>query len=278
MTGWLTTAAAAMVVAGVATLGSAARAQSVQVYDEGKVAQIFKSIGFGGRLGVSVRDIGDDDLKGGKSPAQGVIVEDVESDTPAQKAGIKNGDVIVEFDGERVRSTRQFTRLVQESPVSRPVPMAVMRDGQRVALNVERRADESFRYFDEIVRIPKKVTPPPSPKLDGLFSFGAGRLGISVQELSPQLAEYFGTKDGVLVSSVTENSNASRTGLKAGDVITAFDGESIKYTSDLVRRTNRLNSGDEFTLGVLRDKKAMTLKGKYERADQRRIITGRTIL
>jgi serine protease Do len=277
MTGWLTTAAAATVVAGVATLGSATAAQSVQFFDDGKVAQVFKSFGLGGRLGVSVRDVGNEDLKSGKGPTQGVIVEDVESDSPAQKAGIKNGDVIVEYDGERVRSTRQFTRLVQESAIGRQVPLIVTREGQRVPLNVERRTDESFRYVDELVRIPKKVAPA-APKLDGLFSFGAGRLGISVQELSPQLADYFGTKDGVLVSAVTDNSNASKVGLKAGDVITSFDNQSVTGTSELVRRVQRLNSGDEFTIGVVRDKKTMTLKGKYERAEQRRIITGRTIL
>ena len=63
---------------------------------------------------MSIRDFNDDELKAGKSTA-GVVVEDVEADSPAQKAGFKAGDVVVEFDGERVRSTLQFMRLVQET-------------------------------------------------------------------------------------------------------------------------------------------------------------------
>ena len=275
MTGWITTAVAATAVAGVATFGSALTAQTVQwAMDDG--AQVAKIFAFGGRLGVSIRDLTDDDLKTVKGAAQGVIVEDVDTDSAAQKAGVKTGDVIVEYDSERVRTARQFTRLVQESPVGRTVPLAVMRDGQRVALNVERR-EESFRYFDELVKAPKMIPPLP-PKLEGLFPLGTGRLGIGIQDLSSQLADYFGTKDGVLVTSVIDNSNASKAGLKAGDVITSFDGQNVTSTSELVRRTQRLDRGDEFTVGVVRDKKPMTLKGKLEQPQPKKVVGPRTVI
>ena len=65
------------------------------------------SRGTGNRIGVSVRDFNDDEVKAGKATA-GIVIEDVEADSPAQKAGFKAGDIVVEFDGERVRSTRQF--------------------------------------------------------------------------------------------------------------------------------------------------------------------------
>ena len=285
MTGWLATAVAATAVAGMATLGPALTAQTtVQLSDD--PAQLVKFFKFGSKLGVSVRDITDEDLKTNKGPAQGVIVEDVQEDSPAQKAGLKNGDVIVEFDGDRVRTTRQFTRLVQESPVGRSVPIVVTRDGQRVPLTVARRDDDAFRYVDELVRAPKgfaKMIPPmpplpPPAKFDGFYSYGNGRLGISIQELSSQLADYFGTKDGVLVTSVTENSTASKAGLKAGDVITSFDGQAVDSTSELVRRTQRLDAGAEFTVGVVRDKKSMTLKGKLEPAQPRRAVGARTVI
>ena len=199
MTGWMKTAVAATAVASVATLGSALTAQSVHFADDG--VQVFKSL-FSGRLGVSVRDLDDEDLKKVKGATAGVIIEDVENDTAAQKAGLKASDVIVEYDGERIRSTRQFTRLVQESPLGRSVPIVVVRDGQRLSLSVERR-DDSSGYFD-FAKGPKRITrsyaltPPALPmKIDELFA-SRGRLGIGIQELSPQLAEYFGTKDGVL--------------------------------------------------------------------------------
>ena len=104
----------------------------------------------------------------------------------------------------------------------------------------------------------------------------SSRLGISIDSLSPQLAEYFGTKEGVLVSSVTDNSAAAKAGVKAGDVITSFNGSTINDPQDLRRRIQSLNDGDEFTVIVMRDRKPVTLKGKAEWPERRR--TSRTIL
>ncbi len=126
-----------------------------------------------------------------------------------------------------------------------------------------------------------KVAPFP----EGSFDFapkiatilGAGRLGISVDELSSQLAEYFGTKDGVLVTSVIDNSAASKAGVKAGDVITSLNGGAVTTAADLRRRAQRLEDGDEFTLSVVRDRKPLTLKGKIEVVQVKR-PAGRTIL
>ena len=94
--------------------------------------------GTGSWIGVSVRDVVADDVSKMKlqGPA-GVVVEEVTGESPAETAGLKAGDVIVEFDGERVRSTRQFTRLVQETPSGRKVQASVVREGQRVPLSIE---------------------------------------------------------------------------------------------------------------------------------------------
>ena len=109
------------------------------------------------------------------------------------------------------------------------------------------------------------------------FLGASGQLGISVDELSPQLSEYFGTKEGVLVTTVRDNSNASKAGVKAGDVITSLNGGTVTTAADLRRRAQRLEGGDEFTLSIVRDKKPMTLKGKVEASQERR-STGRTIV
>jgi serine protease Do len=241
--------------------------------------------GYGGsQIGVSIRDLTEEDMKGGKAASAGVVIDDVEADGPAQKAGFRTGDTIVEFDGERVRSTRQFIRLVQETPAGRQVQAAVLRDGQRVALTVTPRESGSFGFdtkwskLDELRAIPKIVPPaPPKPPRFEMFYGGSGRLGITVDDLSSQLGDYFGTKEGVLVTSVNANSVAAKAGLKAGDVITSFNGGAVVTSSDLRRRTARLESGDEFTLAIVRDKKPMTLKGKLEDAPARR-PTARTII
>ena len=233
--------------------------------------------GSGSHIGVSIRDLNDDELKG--KTAVGVVVEDVEADSPAQKAGFRAADIVVEFDGERVRSARQFTRLVQETPAGRSVSVTVSRDGQRVPLTVQPRAGGSFRFWDgssdSVLAMPK-VAPPMVLKRDAFppsFEYllsGSGQLGVSVSELSPQLSEYFGTKEGVLVTTVRDNSNASRAGLKAGDVITSLNGGTVTTAADLRRRAQRLEAGDEFTLAIVRDRKPMSLKGKVEAAQPRR--------
>lgn len=98
----------------------------------------------------------------------------------------------------------------------------------------------------------------------------ANSLGITISDLSDQLAGYFGTKDGVLVTSVTDGSAASKAGIKAGDVVTSFNGSDVTQSSDLRRRIQRLEDGDEFTAGVVRDKRPLTLKGKMESVRSRR--------
>jgi serine protease Do len=200
--------------------------------------------------------------------------------------------VIVEFDGERVRSVRQLTRLVQETPAGRTVPAVLQREGQRTPVSVTPSDDGrfSFQGFDDLgsfgrelrLAVPKIAPPtPPSPPtppmvwdFDGLV--GRSRLGISIEPLSTQLAEYFGTKDGVLVSSVSDDSAAAKAGIKAGDVITNFNGSAVGDPQELRRRIQSLNDGDEFTVSVMRDRKPLTLKGKAERPERRR--TSRTIL
>ncbi len=248
----------------------------------------------GGQIGVTIRDVEDSDAKAGKLPAQGgVVIEDVAEDSPASRAGMKKGDIVAEFDGERVRSVRQFTRLVQETPVGRKAQAAVVRDGQRINVTVEPRESSGLSVFSDLegARVlrdfgrdfsfdmpapparparpatPAPPAPPAAPAFPDIDTFvwrtGNG-LGISVDYLSDQLAAYFGVKDGVLVTSIADNSAASKVGIKAGDIITSFNGSDVAAPSDLRRRIQRLEDGDEFTVGVVRDKKSLTLKGKAE--------------
>jgi len=286
MTGWIvaTAAAAALGAVGAGTLGWA-HGQSPAWTGDVEIAEAEQAVrvlgGSGSRIGVSIRDFNDDELKAGKATA-GVVIEEVEAESPAQKAGFKAGDIVVEFDGERVRSTRQFMRLVQETPAGRSVQTAVTRDGQRVTLNVQPRSGGSFKFWDgsgdnlaAFPKLPPKMmlkrdTFPPNLEV---FLGSSGQLGISIDELSPQLSEYFGTKEGVLVTTVHDNSNASKAGVKAGDVITSLNGGTVTTAADLRRRAQRLEGGDEFTLAIVRDRKPMTLKGKVEAPQPRRSTT-----
>ncbi|MEO8076297.1 MAG: PDZ domain-containing protein [Acidobacteriota bacterium] len=243
--------------------------------------------GQGPEIGVSIRDLDQDTARAG------VAIDAVAGGSPAEKAGIKKDDVVVEFDGERVRSVRQFARLVRESPAGRKTPVIVMRDGQRVSLTVEPRASNNFNIFrDEgnfggnfryafpvppappappaapaAPRAPAPPAPPAPPAFPDLQTFiwrSSNTLGITVSELSSQLAEHFGAKNGVLVTSVADASSGAKAGVKAGDVITSVNGSEVGDPSDLRRRIQRTQEGSEFTIGVVRDKKPMILTGKLD--------------
>jgi S1-C subfamily serine protease len=226
--------------------------------------------GRGSEIGVRITDAPE-------SGERGVKVDEVEPNSAAEKAGVKAGDIITMFDGERVRSARQFGRLVQETPPGRTVKMTVSRDGQQRDLPITpdsgRRGPVGFGDLTGHL-------PPFNFDFD-LPEFGSGRrLGVSVQELTGQLASYFGVQRGVLVTAVTEGSPASRAGLKAGDVIASINGNRIESRDDLVRALRnasdrRQAEAPEITIGIVRDKKESTVKATIEPA--RRALRGRPV-
>ena len=121
-----------------------------------------------------------------------------------------------------------------------------------------------------------KTVRPPNPGLfrwdeiepgDRVFAFatGKGRLGVTVQDLTPELAEFFAVKDGVLVSSVAKDTPAAKAGIKAGDVITAVDGKAVGSSNELVDQLREKNA--DVTIAVTRDKKAITLKATLDNKD-----------
>jgi serine protease Do len=287
------TAAAAAALAAAAGIGAAV-APAGHAQTAARVAPRALDVlgGRGSQIGVSIRDLRDDD----KGAQAGVLVEEVSADSPAEKAGIKKGDIIIEFDGERVRSVRQFTRLVQETPAGRKVSAALVRDGQRITVSIEPRESDRFHILTDMPNLrvfenfgrdfnlavppappalpaqPSRPTPPapPVPGFDSFVWRVGNMLGLTASDLSSQLAAYFGAKNGVLVTSVNTDSAAAKAGVKAGDVITSINGGTVESVSDLRRRVQRLENGDEFTLEVVRDKKTITLKGKFEETRYRR--------
>ena len=223
--------------------------------------------GRGSQLGVVVSDVG-------VTQDAGVKVDEVTADSAAAKAGLKAGDIVVEFDGERVRSARQFTRLVQETPDGRTVKIAVLRGGNKqtleatpearsfswdMAIDSDRIRREVDRSIGDLPRSFSFRTPDGAGTTEFRMRSSRARLGVSLQELSPDLANYFGaTNGGALVSSVTKESAAEKAGLKAGDVITAVNGDRVNSGRDVIRELE--GAAGEVTLGVVRDKKEITVK------------------
>ena len=119
----------------------------------------------GSRIGASVRDVGADDVKERRLAAEsGALLSDVDDDSPASRAGLKAGDVVVEYDGERVRSARQLTRLVQETPAGREVPVVVSREGSRMTFTIEPEAGRVPSVYSFTPRAPMAPRAPRAPR------------------------------------------------------------------------------------------------------------------
>lgn len=211
-------------------------------------------------LGINLTDVTSEKMSELKLKEEyGAVVTEVEEDSPAAKAGLKANDVIVSYQGERVESAAQFTRLVRETPPGRSVRIGIIRDGraQTLTATLERRAFVRGQIRLPHIRIPdinvEVFTPRP-------------RLGISVDELGPQLAEYFGVKQGkgVLVREVNKGSAADKAGLKAGDVIVRADDETVLDVGDLHRALGRKNAGESITLGIVRNRAETSLRVQLE--------------
>ena len=209
--------------------------------------------GAGSVIGVTVRDATAEDAKTAKlgQPA-GIVIESVQAGSPAEKSGFRAGDLVLEFDGDQVRSTRQFTRLVRETPPGRTVNAVIVRDGSKQTLQVVPQVTGDFvTDAREAARrgLALRVRP------DALRNFNLDRdavrrgalgrpsLGVTVTPLGSQLAEYFGVKEGALVSGVDSGSAAADAGLRAGDVITAIAGRSVTTTRDLTEAIRRAEPG-----------------------------------
>jgi serine protease Do len=228
------------------------------------------------RIGVASRDVTAADVSRDKLPGEfGAYVNDLSAGGPAEKAGIRTGDVIVEFDGVRVRSSAELQRLVLETPVGRSVKVGLVRGGKRMEVAVTTDANPNARDFSFRIPTPEspRVVPPlwrepptrdwyyflpPSTRLP--FALRPRSLGISLQALTPQLAEYFHTKEGVLVASVDDGSPASRAGVKAGDIITSIDGRAVTRGEDVTSAVRAKRAGEEVALGIVRDGKPLTIK------------------
>ena len=235
--------------------------------DSGVFSLFFDGSGF---LGVHAENINRDNLsRYGLSQVRGVGVTEVVKDSPAEKAGIRKDDVILRLDGENVTSVRKLNRLVSEIAPDQTVRVTVSRGGSEHELTatIGRRRNtfataEGFNIPNES-RIWRGEGPLAGPE-GGNLMFALGnrrRIGITTTELTKQLAEFFGIADGrgVLVTSVNENGPAAKAGVKAGDVITAVDGEKDESTGDISRVVNQNKEGD-VTLTVVRNKSQQTLR------------------
>lgn len=224
----------------------------------------FSFDGDGGYLGVQTEEVTRENLgKFNLRDVRGVGVAKVQEGSPAQAAGIQDGDVIVKVNGDDITSARKLTRLISEISPDHTARLTVLRNGSEREINVtlgKRPAPnfgegffsfpQVFEKFDmpELKNLPRMESfpvVPGTPDTPHVFSFGTHRqIGVGVTPLTKQLSDHFGVTNGALVNSVNENSPAAKAGLKAGDIITEIDGKAVKGQLDLIRTIGEKKEGD----------------------------------
>jgi membrane-associated protease RseP (regulator of RpoE activity) len=218
----------------------------------------------GSFLGVYAEDIDKEKMgRYGLREPRGVGITGIVDGSPAEKAGLRKDDVILRFDNDSVTSVRKLNRLVSEVAPDQAVRLGISRGGteQEVAVTIGKRKNT----FEGLMKAPRSGEWGMKGLEGGpdsfVLAFGNNRrIGITTVQLTKQLADYFGIVDGkgVLVTSVTDDSPAAKAGIKAGDVITAADGEKIEGAGDLTRALNKKKEGD-VTLTVVRNKTQRTI-------------------
>ena len=234
----------------------------------------------GGFLGIYAENISRENMgRYHMNQVRGVGVTQVIKDSPAEKAGLRKDDVILRIDSENVTSVRKLNRVVSELAPDQSVRVTFSRGGaeQEITATIGKRNNTSMvgDLFRGEPRVWKwegdlKNFDPKNFKFEGLDKFDNGdmtvflgnsrRIGVSTMELTKQLADYFGITGGkgVLVTSVSDDGPAAKAGVKAGDVITAIDGEAVDSPSDISRAINRKKDGD-VTLTIIRNKSQQTI-------------------
>jgi serine protease Do len=225
----------------------------------------------GSYLGVGAIDIDEERAKAlNLKETRGVEIKSVDADSPAAKAGLKEGDVVLDYNGMPVAGIEQFSRLVRETPSGRQVHLNVWRGGSSQTLNatIATRPNGYAVHSDDGSFSFTMPPIPPIPPIDvpqGTLSWRSSTLGIESESLTPQLAEFFGVKEGVLVRAVTRNSPAEKAGLKAGDVITKVDDRKISNSRDITSALRSVaRDKHTFPLTVVRKQQETTLSVTLE--------------
>ena len=210
-------------------------------------------------LGVGVAEIDVTRAKDLKlKEVYGVEITRMEDDSAAAKAGLKVGDVVLGYNGQRVEGNEQFIRLVRETPPGREVKLTVSRGGatQTIPVVMGSHKMAAMSHGETWLNMPDL----PMPEMPRVFTtWSSSMLGIEAEALTHQLAEFFGAKEGVLVRSVVKESAAEKAGIKAGDVIVKIDQTSVSNPSEVTSAVRAARAKKTFPVELLRDKHETTV-------------------
>ena len=228
----------------------------------------------GSYLGVSLAEVDSNRARELKlRETTGVEITRVEEGSPAEKAGLKPNDVVLEYNGQHVEGMEQFGRLVRETPGGREVKLVISRNGdtQTVLATLATRKVRAFGgNIKELLPEMPEIRMPDMPQMFSVWRSPV--LGVEAEALGSQLAAFFGVKEGVLVRSVLKDSAAEKAGIKAGDVITKVDGAEVTTPNELSSAVHSASSRKTFAVELMRDHRAMSVNVAVDDGRSERIV------
>jgi membrane-associated protease RseP (regulator of RpoE activity) len=273
---WAAGTLGALVLAGLVTAGIAVSSQAGSSNDDDQIKKkttvtVVTKGERGAYLGVRTSEDTESDQGGAR-------VNEVMDDSPAEEAGIEEGDVIVSFGGATVRGPMALTEQIHKASPEDKVQVGIVRDGKRqtVAVTLGERAHTTIMVprHGQYIQVPLPDTEALENHLKGLENFYVGpkgnawvfrmgnrpKLGVELVETTPELREHLGggRDRGVLVGKVMSEMPAEKAGLKVGDLIVSVDGDSVSDASELVEALED-KDGKTVALEVVRDGKQMRL-------------------
>jgi serine protease Do len=255
----------------------------VTPYGPGIVCRLILSVAFlailapaalaaDGYLGVQIQDLNetlaaaldlDDDA--------GVLVSTVVENSPAETAGLQQGDLILTINGREAVDAERFTRRVRRIDAGETATLEILRKGRpmNIAVTLAEAPEFSWSSAPDVETITGDgmffgdddafVVRDGSPQIV-IDRFGSGaQLGINVHGIDENLGGYFGTRTGVLVLGVNEDSAAEKAGLHSGDVILAIGDEEVTDTNGLHEAIGDFEPGDEVAVRIMREKSEQTI-------------------
>ena len=251
---------------------------------EGKELKVTVDVEERGWLGVSIQDLNDKfrEKLGLDKNTEGVLISEVHEDSPAEKAGLEDGDVIIVVSGDDATNVSKLGDLIQSKEPGSEIDVTVLRDGSErkvvVVLGsrpVKLTAFERGDLTEGLLGLKSLEGLAGLPWINiGLSSAsGRGRLGVYVDDLSEGLAEYFEVPGGkgALVEDIVDDSPAEKAGIKPGDVIVKIADDAVSDVGSLVEAIGDMEADVETPIVVFRKGKELALKAtvgesEYEKA------------
>lgn len=213
----------------------------------------------GAFLGVYLGELDDETKAKYDIKTDGALLTGVIDDGGAKEAGMKEGDLIIAFNGKSIKNNDDLRKLLKESKPGDEASVKYLRSGKENTVKVKLGEPKNIEKTIKIVS-PGICYTTDKGKCISLCSESGGFLGVVLQDMSDQLEEYFGVKGGALIGEVVKESPADKIGLKAGDVVLKFDDKRVDDAEDLRYYIKKSEPKKEYPIVINRKGKEINMK------------------